>query len=123
MELWYMRVSDTILQNTSKYIFNMRKAFFALVLGLAALSATAAQPSDTTVCFTVEPPMTCANCVNKIKSNLRFEKGVKKIDASVKDAVVEVTFDKNKTSLQKLVPAFKKIGYKATPVALPEKKH
>lgn len=94
----------------------MKKLFIALSLAAAAFSAGASQPNDTIVSFTVEPPMSCANCENKIKSNLRFEKGVKGVEASAKKAIVQVKFDKTKTSVGKLIPAFKKIGYQAKPV-------
>lgn len=63
--------------------------------------------------FTLSPRMTCANCEKKIKSNLRFEKGIKSIDTSIPDQKVTVTYDPSKTSGSKLVEAFRKIGYKA----------
>lgn len=36
-----------------------------------------------TVFFTTTPQMHCAACENKIKNNLRFEKGIKSIETSV----------------------------------------
>ena len=36
-----------------------------------------------TVVFTTTPQMHCENCENKIKSNLRFEKGIKSIKARI----------------------------------------
>lgn len=90
----------------------MKKIIYILAVAVAASSfSLRAADNDTTVCFTVNPPMSCVNCENKIKSNLRFEKGVKEIDASAKDAIVKVKFDKKKTSVDKLNKAFKKIGY------------
>ena len=35
-----------------------------------------------TVVFTTNPQMHCENCENKIKGNLRFEKGIKEITTS-----------------------------------------
>ncbi|MDE6809169.1 MAG: heavy-metal-associated domain-containing protein [Muribaculaceae bacterium] len=86
-----------------------------LIAGSVSLSAIAAD-NDTIVNFSVNPPMHCVNCENKIKTNLRFEKGIKRIDTSIKSATVTVKFDKTKTSVDKLIPAFKKIGYRATPI-------
>lgn len=86
----------------------------AMGVGLKTLA------NDETVCFTVNPPMSCANCENKIKSNLRFEKGVKSVKPSAKEGVVEIVYDDSKTSLPKLVEGFKKIGYVASPVQKPE---
>lgn len=41
-----------------------------------------------TVVFTTTPQMHCEACENKIKSNLRFEKGIKSIETSVTDQTV-----------------------------------
>ena len=36
-----------------------------------------------TLVVTTTPPMHCRSCENKIKGNLRFKKGVKKIETSI----------------------------------------
>ncbi len=64
--------------------------------------------------FTVSPKMSCQNCENKIKSNLRFEKGITNIVTSLKDQKVTVTYNPAKTNKEKIVKAFQKIGYTAT---------
>ena len=66
-----------------------------------------------TVVFTTTPQMHCENCENKIKSNLRFEKGIKSIETSVTDQTVTVTYNADKTSPEKLQKGFEKFGYKA----------
>lgn len=71
--------------------------------------------TDTVVTYMIVPGMTCENCENKIKSNLRFEKGVKKIEANAPGNQVTVTYDKRKTDEKKVGEGFEKIGYKATP--------
>lgn len=48
--------------------------------------------------------------------NIRFEKGVNEITPDLKAQKVTVTYDPAKTNKEKLVEAFKKIGYKATAV-------
>lgn len=95
----------------------MKKVLLTLILFTlsAGFAFAAKNQSDTTVCFSVNPPMSCVNCENKIKTNLRYEKGIRQIDASAKDAVVTIKFDKKKTSVDKLIDAFKKIGYTAAP--------
>ena len=55
----------------------MKRSVLALAMGLIAITAMA-KTIKTTV-FTTSPQMHCENCENKIKGNLRFEKGVKKI--------------------------------------------
>ena len=61
--------------------------------------------------MTPTPQMHCENCENKIKKNLRFEKGVVKIETSVKEQTVAVTYDATKTNVKKLQEAMKQIGY------------
>ncbi|MBR4505528.1 MAG: cation transporter, partial [Bacteroidales bacterium] len=43
--------------------------------------------------------------------NLRFEKGVVKIETSVPEQTVAVTYDASKTDVKKLQAAMKQIGY------------
>ena len=69
-----------------------------------------------TVVMTTTPQMHCESCENKIKGNLRFEKGVKKIETSIPDQTVTIEYDADKTSVEKLIEAFKKFGYEAEPV-------
>ena len=66
-----------------------------------------------TVFFTTTPQMHCAACENKIKSNLRFEKGIKSIETSVPNQTVTVEYNADKTTSEKLQKGFEKFGYKA----------
>ena len=52
-----------------------------------------------TVFFTTTPQMHCAACENKIKSNLRFEKGIKNIETSVPNQMVTVKYNADKTTI------------------------
>ena len=88
----------------------MKKSLILLMIALGAMTAGA---KTVTSSFTVTPGMSCQNCENKIKTNLRFEKGVKKIDTSLADQLVTITYDDAKTSTSNLIGAFKKIGYTA----------
>ena len=69
-----------------------------------------------TVVFTTLPQMHCENCENKIKGNLRFEKGIKDIQTSVPDQKVTIQYDADKTNPEKIAKGFAKIGYEATVV-------
>ena len=64
-----------------------------------------------TVVFTTTPQMHCAACENKIKSNLRFEKGIKSIETSVPDQTVTVLYNAGKTTPEKLQKGFEEFGY------------
>ena len=55
-----------------------------------------------TVVFTTTPQMHCAACENKIKNNLRFEKGIKNIETSVPNQTVTVKYNADKTTPEKL---------------------
>ena len=82
------------------------------------LSVIAASAKDIkTVVFTTNPVMHCENCENKIKGNLRFEKGVKSIETNVEEQHVTVKYDADKTDAAKLQKAFSKFGYTAEVVA------
>jgi len=97
-------------------ILSLVLMMFAMPAGVAAKS-----PKETAVAvFSVEPKMSCANCENKIKTNLRYEKGVTDISTSLQGQTVTVTYDPARTDAAKLALAFKKIGYNATQVNLPE---
>lgn len=67
--------------------------------------------------MTPTPQMHCENCENKIKKNLRFENGVKKIETSIKEQTVTVTYDATKTDVKKIQTAMKEIGYETKVVS------
>ena len=81
--------------------------FFAVVLHAQTIKE---------VVFTTEPEIHCESCVNKIKNNLRFEKGVKAINPDLNTKLVTIQYDSEKTNPDNLIKAFAKIKYKATVV-------
>lgn len=100
----------------------MKKVISALILvtllvALGTGNATAAKDKKdvTTVEYALSPAPHCQNCVNKIKSNLRFEKGVKDIVVDLEKKSVTITYSPKATDEEKLASALKKIGYTATP--------
>ena len=82
-----------------------------LLVILSALMLMGAGKDLRVLVMTPTPQMHCENCENKIKKNLRFEKGVVKIETSVADQTVAVTYDPSKTDVKKLQAAMKQIGY------------
>lgn len=83
---------------------------FVLMLFLTSLMAFAAD--KTTEVFTLDHQMS-THCEKKIKENLRFEKGISDIKVSLKENTITITYDKGKTDTQKIIAAFKKIGFTA----------
>lgn len=89
----------------------MKKAILTTMLVVAAMTVSAKDIKK--VVFTTTPQMHCVNCENRIKGNLKFEKGVKKIETNVSEQKVWVTYDADKTTVEKLQKGFEKFGYKA----------
>lgn len=89
-------------------------ALLLISLNPFTLSAKETVKNDT-VSFALTPPPTCQNCVNKIKSNLRFEKGVKDIDVNLDTKSVSIVYSPKATDSEKLTKALGKIGYKVAP--------
>ena len=69
-----------------------------------------------TVVLTTTPQMHCESCEEKIKGNLRFEKGVKMIETNIPNQTVTITYDADKTNVKNIIAGFKKINYEATEV-------
>lgn len=92
----------------------MKKKLFLSAMLLAAIAVQAKDIRK--VAFTTIPQMHCADCENKIKNNMRFEKGVKMIDTNIEKQTVVIRFDADKTTVEKLIKGFEKIGYKAREV-------
>ena len=91
------------------------KKLILLAFALFLTVLTQAQ-SIKEVVFTTEPDIHCESCVNKIKNNLRFEKGVKAINPDLQTKLVTIQYDSEKTNPENLIKAFAKIKYKATVV-------
>ena len=90
----------------------MKRTLLFAALIIAAVSAYAKEIR--TVVFTTTPEMTCINCENKIKDNLRFEKGIKDIETRLADQEIAITYDADKTTADAFIKAFAKIGYQAS---------
>lgn len=82
-----------------------------LTLGVALAATLTALAETATVTFATS--MHCESCEQRIKKNVRFEKGVKKIDVSLPAKTVTVTYDTEKTSPEALRQAIVRLGYKA----------
>ena len=92
----------------------------ALFIALAIASVCFAKDIKTVV-VTTTPQMHCNNCELKIKNNLRFEKGVKKIETDIDTQTVTITYDADKTTVTKLIDGFGKFGYTARELQADEK--
>lgn len=88
----------------------MKKYLLMACMLATAGNMIAKAPADTLTVATL-PQMHCQKCENKIKSNIRFVKGTKKIETSVDDQRVTIIYDGKKAKYEDYVAAFRKIGY------------
>ncbi len=91
----------------------MKKLLTLCLLVIATMSLSAKTLKEFVV--TTQPQMSCQNCENKIKKNLRFEKGVSNITTDLENQVVVVTYDADKTNEENLKAAFAKLDYQVAP--------
>ena len=85
----------------------MRKSILSLAMALAMVASPASSSTGhsqskknlKTAVVTTTPQMHCQSCENKIKGNLRFEKGVKKIETNIPNQTFTIVYDANKTTL------------------------
>ena len=90
----------------------MKKMSIMMALAIASLTASAQKSQDIdSLQVTTAPQMHCANCEKKIKGNIRFVKGVKKIETSVPKQTVTIVYDSKKSNYEDFVEAFRKIGF------------
>lgn len=83
---------------------------FLLAVTLGSLNVSAKDMRK--VIFKVQQ-MHCEMCEKKVKDNISFEKGLKKLDTDVKTRTVTIVYDADKTSVDKLKEGFAKFDYEA----------
>lgn len=80
---------------------------------LAPLALSAGAKDIKTLKVTTTPQMHCTNCETKIKENIRFEKGVKRIETDIESQTVTITYDADKNTEENIIKSFGKFGYEA----------
>lgn len=96
------------------YALNSNDMKKTITMALTAMLALSLNAKDIKVVrLTTTPPMHCEGCETRIKENLRFEKGIKKIETDRATQTVTVTYDADKNSEAAIIEAFTKFGYKA----------
>ncbi|WP_302608009.1 heavy-metal-associated domain-containing protein [uncultured Bacteroides sp.] len=91
----------------------MKTRRFLVVLAAVLFCTTAAMAKDIRTAVFKVAQMKCENCVRKINNNIRFEKGLKKFDTDLKTKTVTITYDADKTNVEKLKEGFRKFHYEA----------
>jgi len=96
----------------------MKQFWIILICTIAAFSTAFAQDAKKkkeTINFKIEE-MHCDNCIKRIEKNIAFEKGITDLKCDLNTHTAEVTYKSDKTDINKIVSAFKKIGMTAVPV-------
>ncbi|MCR5454138.1 MAG: heavy-metal-associated domain-containing protein [Bacteroidales bacterium] len=97
------------------------KKTLVLFVAIMMMALTGFGKDIKTLVVTTTPQMHCQNCENKIKNNLRFEKGVKSIETDLESQTVTIVYDADKTTEEQIIASFKKFNYSARKLAAGEK--
>lgn len=95
----------------------MKKILLAASFAIFGLSAAAKSNGNDldTLVVTTNPQMHCANCEKRIKQNIRFVPGTKKITTSIPDQQITIIYDPRKATPADYTAAFSSLGYQITP--------
>lgn len=88
-----------------------RRIMAAIAVVLLSVASVYAKDLRTVVFKVVQ--MECGNCEKKVVNNMKFEKGLKKVNTDLKSQTVTITYDAEKTTVEKLKDGFKKFKYEA----------
>ncbi len=92
-----------------------------LFLAMIFMALTGFGKDIKTLVVTTTPQMHCESCENKIKNNLRFEKGIKSIETDIESQTVTIVYDADKTTEEQIIEGFKKFNYTARKLTADEK--
>ena len=81
------------------------------LLGTCAVSAQVKKESVKTEQVVFSVNMHCANCEQKVKKNIPFEKGVKNLTTDLEKQLVTIKYQTDKTDKAKLKKSIEKLGY------------
>lgn len=92
------------------------KKIILMVVAIFMIGTTTAFAKELReVVFKVEQMM-CQNCEKKVKNNIKFEKGLKSFDTDLKEKTVTITYDPEKTNVEKLQEGFRRFKYEVVVV-------
>ncbi len=89
------------------------KRFFLMALVVFTFMVANAE----TRVVTLNSNISCDRCAKTIKENIRFEKGVKKIEVDIEKKTVKITYEGKKNKAENLMEAVSKLGYKSIVVS------
>ncbi len=93
----------------------MKKIITITMLVLFAISFapqnTMAQERRNEETVTLKVNMTCDMCVQKVKSNIPFVRGVRDLKVSLEKGECEVTYRTNRITTEQIIEAFEKLDF------------
>lgn len=93
----------------------MKRIILTMLVSAFSLVASAKGHCDTLVVKT-NPEMRCSGCENRIKNDIRFVKGTKKIETSLEKQTVTIVYDYRYASYDIYAKAFEKLRYEIVKV-------
>lgn len=90
----------------------MKKVFFIITAVILAVALISAKPNNRRQ-VTYVTSIDCDKCVEKVKENISFEKGVVDLEVKLEDKTVRIVYSTAKTDTLKLGTAIRKLGYTA----------
>lgn len=84
-----------------------------IAICLITIGLTATAQSKKTSSLAIQSSTVCDMCVETIKNNLIYEKGVKKVEVDLTTSAVHIDYDANKNTPEALRAALIKLGYAA----------
>ena len=82
-------------------------------IAVVLLSVASVYAKDLRIAVFKVVQMECQNCEKKVVNNMKFEKGLKKVNTDLESQTVTIIYDAEKTTVEKLKDGFKKFKYEA----------
>ena len=100
----------------------LQKIILTFLIAVFPVIVTGQDKSKTTETVRYVTSIGCANCVNKVMTNLPQEKGIKDVKCDLPSKTVTVTYQKDKNNPEEIKKAIEKLGYTAKQVTAENKK-
>lgn len=94
----------------------IKKLVLAILIASVPALISAQDKGKETETVKYSTSIDCANCVNKIMTNLPHEKGIKDVKCDLPTKTVTVTYQKEKNNSEQIKKAIEKLGYTAKEV-------
>jgi len=88
------------------------------LLATSIVSAQDKKENDKTTQVVFSVNLHCENCVQKVKKNIPYEKGVKDLTTNLEKQLVTIKYQTDKTDKAKLKKSIEKLGYTCEEVKL-----